>query len=163
MRIENITPCLWFDTQAEEAAHFYVSIFENSRIIRTLHYTDAGHEVHGMPAGSVLTVEFEINGQRFTALNGGPIFKFSEAISLEVTCETQQEVGYFWERLCEDGEEGNCGWLKDKYGLSWQITPLELGRMLSDPDEEKINRVMNAFLGMKKLMIHELRRAYEGQ
>jgi predicted 3-demethylubiquinone-9 3-methyltransferase (glyoxalase superfamily) len=161
--IQMITPCLWYDTQAEEAANFYVSIFENSRVIRTLRYGQAGHEIHGKPAGSVLTVEFELNGQRFTALNGGPQFKFNEAISLEVTCETQQEIDTYWDRLCEGGEPGSCGWLKDKFGLSWQVTPAVLGEMLADPDEGKTERVMEAFLQMKKLDIAAIKRAYAGK
>lgn len=120
--IQMITPCLWFDTQAEEAANFYISIFENSRILHVLRYSEAGYEIHGKPAGSLLTVEFKLNGQRFIALNGGPQFKFNEAISLEVTCETQQEIDFYWDRLSEGGEEGSCGWLKDQFGLSWQVT-----------------------------------------
>jgi predicted 3-demethylubiquinone-9 3-methyltransferase (glyoxalase superfamily) len=161
--VQMITPCLWYDTQAEEAALFYTSIFENSRIVRILRYGEAGFETHHKPAGSVLTVEFELNGQRFTALNGGPEFKFDEAISLEITCATQQEIDYYWERLCEGGEEGPCGWLKDKYGLSWQVTPTILGEMLSDPDYEKTQRVMNAFLQMKKFDIATLERVYAGE
>lgn len=160
--IHNITPCLWFDDQAEEAANFYVSIFEPSKILKILHYTEAGHEIHGKPAGSVLTVEFELNGQRFTALNGGPEFQFTEAVSLEVHCETQEEIDYYWEKLSENGEKGVCGWLKDKYGLSWQVTPTALGEMLSDPDEEKVNRVMDSLLQMKKLEIAELEKAFAG-
>ncbi len=155
-----ITPCLWFDTQAEEAANFYISIFENSKIVRTLRYGEAGYEIHGKPAGSVLTVEFELNGQRFTTLNGGPQFKFNESISFEVTCETQDEIDYFWNKLGEGGEFGPCGWLKDKYGLFWQITPAALAEMLSDPDEKKTQRVMNSFLQMEKLDIAAIKKAY---
>ena len=158
--IQMITPCMWFDTQAEDAANFYISIFDNSRIIRTLRYGEAGYEIHGKPAGSILTVEFELNGQRFTALNGGPQFKFNEAISLEVICETQGEIDYFWSKLGDGGELGSCGWLKDKYGLSWQITPSALGEMLNDPDEKKTQRVMNSFLRMKKLDIATIKKAY---
>lgn len=161
--IQKITPCLWFDTQAEEAANFYTSLFENSRIVHVSRYGEAGHEIHQKRAGSVMTVEFELDGQRFTALNGGPQFRFSEAISLEVGCATQEEVDFFWSRLTEDGEEGPCGWLKDKYGLSWQIVPTALGEMLSGLDPEKIQRVTNAFLQMKKLDIAALRRAYAGE
>ena len=161
--IQMIVPCLWYDTQAEEAANFYVSVFDNSRIIRILHDNEAGFAIHGKPAGSVLTVEFELNGQRFTALNGGPQFKFSEAISLEVTCETQQEIDYYWDKLVEGGEEGPCGWLKDKFGLSWQITPAILGEMLSSEDEEKTHRVMDAFLQMKKLDLATIKKAYAGE
>ena len=157
-----LSPCLWFDTEAEEAANFYVSIFEHSRILRILRYPDTGYEIHGKPAGSVLTVEFELDGHRFTALNGGPHFKFSEAISLEVTCETQQEIDYFWDRLSEGGERGPCGWLKDKFGLSWQVTPAMLGEMLDDPDEQKRIRVMRAFLKMEKLEIDKLENASDG-
>ena len=158
--IQMIAPCLWFDTQAEEAANFYVSIFDKSRILRILRYNEVGYEIHGKPAGSVLTVEFELNGQRFTALNGGPQFKFTEAISLEVTCESQQEIDYYWNKLVEGGEEGPCGWLKDKFGLSWQITPAILSEMLSDEDKEKTRRVMDAFLQMQKLDISKIKKAY---
>jgi predicted 3-demethylubiquinone-9 3-methyltransferase (glyoxalase superfamily) len=161
--LQKITPCLWFDTQAEEAANFYVSLFENSRIVRILHYADAGQEIHGKEAGSVLTVVFELDGQRFTALNGGPQFKFSEAISLEVACDTQEEIDYFWEALTQDGEEGECGWLKDKFGLSWQINLATLGEMLGDPDPEKTKRVTTVLLKMKKLDVAALTRAFAGQ
>ena len=163
--IQKIAPCLWFDTQAEEAANFYISTFENSRIVRVLRYVEAGQEIHGKPAGSVMTVEFELDGQRFTALNGGPEFKFNEAISLEVTCETQQEIDFFWEALTKGGEEGPCGWLKDRFGLSWQITPTVLGEMLGDQeiDEKEFDRVAKAFLKMKKLDIAAIERAYAGQ
>ena len=162
-RLQMITPCLWFDTQAEEAAHFYISIFENSSVLRVLRYSEAGHEIHGKPADSVLTVEFELNGQRFTALNGGPQFKFNEAISLEITCETQPEIDYYWEKLSAGGEEGPCGWLKDQFGLSWQVTPAVLSEMLRDEDEEKTQRVTEAFLKMKKLDIAAIQKAYEGE
>jgi predicted 3-demethylubiquinone-9 3-methyltransferase (glyoxalase superfamily) len=158
--LQKISTCLWFDTEAEEAAQFYVSLFENSSILQVMHYTEAGYEIHGKPAGSVLTVEFELSGQRFTALNGGPQFKFNEAISLEVNCATQEEIDFYWEKLSENGEKGVCGWLKDKYGLSWQITPAVLGEMLCDPNKEKVNRVMNALLQMKKLNIAELENAF---
>ena len=160
--IQPISPCLWFDTQAEEAANFYVSIFENSRILRTLRYSEAGQEIHGKPAGSVLTVEFELNGQRFVALNGGPEFKFSEAVSFEINCETQQEIDHYWNRLSEGGEEGSCGWLKDKYGLSWQVTPAILNEMLQDDKDEKTQRVMDAILQMKKLDLAAIQKAYIG-
>lgn len=161
--LQKITPCLWFDTQAEDAANFYTSLFRNSRIVKVLRYGEAGHEIHGKPAGSVMVVEFELDGQRFTALNGGPQFRFSEAISLVIACATQEEVDHFWGRLVEGGEEGPCGWLKDKYGLSWQVVPTALLEMLSDPDREKIQRVTNAFLHMKKFDIGALQRAYAGQ
>lgn len=157
-----ITPCLWFDTQAEEAANAYVSIFKNSRIGRISRYGKKGHEVHGKPAGSVMTVEFEIEGQKFVALNGGPHFKFNEAVSFQVHCETQEEIDYFWTRLTDGGEEGPCGWLKDKFGLSWQIVPTALPKMLMDPDAAKSQRVTQAFLRMKKFDLAALRRAYEG-
>lgn len=158
--LQKITPCLWFDTQAEEAANFYASVFRNSRIIKVLRYGEAGHEIHGKPAGSVMLVELELDGQRFTALNGGPQFRFCEAISLVIACATQEEVDYFCDRLCEGGEEGPCGWLKDKYGLSWQVAPTVLQEMLSDPDRDKTQRVTNAFLHMKKFDIAALQRAY---
>src|SRR6476620_583435 len=157
-----ITPCLWFDTQAEEAAKFYCSIFKDSRIGEVSRYTKAGQEVHHKPPGSVMVVEFEIEGQTFTALNGGPNFKFNEAISLQVRCETQAEVDYFWSKLTQGGEEGPCGWLKDKYGVSWQVVPASIPKMMTDPDPRKSGRVMNAFLKMKKLDIDEIERAYEG-
>jgi predicted 3-demethylubiquinone-9 3-methyltransferase (glyoxalase superfamily) len=161
--LQKITPCLWFDTEAEEAAQFYVSVFEDSRILRVLHYTEAGYEIHGKPASTVLTVEFEISGERLTALNGGPQFKFSEAISLEVNCETQQEIDYYWDKLSNGGEKGYCGWLKDRYGLSWQVTPIILAEMLSDPDQDKCTRVTNAFLQMKKFKIRDLEKAFSGK
>lgn len=160
---QKITPCLWFDTQAEEAANFYVSIFRNSRLARISRYGKEGFEIHGKKPGSVMTVEFEIEGQTIVALNGGPHFKFNEAISFQVHCETQEEVDYFWNRLTKDGEEGPCGWLKDKYGLSWQIVPTVLPKMLEDADSEKAQRVTKAFLQMKKFDIEELKRAYEGK
>jgi predicted 3-demethylubiquinone-9 3-methyltransferase (glyoxalase superfamily) len=162
--VQRIVPCLWFDKDAEEAANFYVSLFENSRIVRTTRYGKAGHGVHGKPEGSVLTVVFSLAGQEFTALNGGPAFKFDEAISLQVFCETQEEVDFYWSRLtASGGEEGPCGWLKDKYGLSWQITPTILAEMLNDPDPVKTDNVMNALLQMRKLDIATLKRAYAGE
>lgn len=160
---QKITPCLWFDSQAEEAANFYVFIFENSRILRTARYGKEGHEIHGKEAGSVMTVEFAIDGQRFVALNGGPHFKFNEAVSFQVHCETQQEIDYFWSKLTQGGEEGPCGWLKDKFGLSWQIVPAALPDMLMDTDSAKSQRVTKAFLQMKKFDLAGLRRAYEGR
>jgi len=161
-RIQKITPCLWFDDQAEEAAKFYTSIFKNSKIVKVSRYGKAGYEIHGKPAGTVMTVVFQLEGQEFLALNGGPQFKFTEAISLSVDCKTQQEVDEFWEKLSAGGEEGPCGWLKDKYGLSWQINPTILGEMLSDPDPQKSGRVMEAMLQMKKIDIEKLKRAYAG-
>jgi len=164
MPVQRIAPCLWFDNQAEEAAKFYIAIFKNSKIVRIARYGEAGHEVHGRPAGTVMTVEFELDGQRFTALNGGPIFKFNEAISFQVNCETQEEVDYYWEKLSEGGDKKaqQCGWLKDKYGASWQVVPRDLSAMMSDPDAEKSGRAMKAMLQMKKLDIGELKRAYAG-
>ncbi len=160
--MRKITPFLWFDTQAEQAANFYVSIFKNSRIGRISRYGRAGREVHGKEPGSAMTVEFEIEGQRFVALNGGPHFKFNEAVSFQVHCETQKEIDYFWSKLTADGQEGPCGWLKDKYGVSWQVVPTALPEMLMDKDTEKSARVTNAFLQMKKFDIDELKRAYRG-
>ncbi len=159
---QRITPFLWFDSQAEEAANFYVSVFRNSRILNLSRYGKEGQEIHGRQPGSVMTVEFEIEGQKFVALNGGPIFKFSEAISFQVHCETQEEIDYFWGKLAESGGEQQCGWLKDKYGLSWQIVPTALPKMLTDPDAERARRVTKAFLGMRKFDLEELRRAYDG-
>jgi predicted 3-demethylubiquinone-9 3-methyltransferase (glyoxalase superfamily) len=162
--IQKISPCMWFDGQAEEAAKFYTSIFHNSRIGTISHYGEAGQEVHGKPAGSVLTIAFELDGQTFTALNGGSMFKFNEAISFQVNCETQEEVDHYWENLSEGGDEKaqQCGWLKDKYGVSWQMTPRILIEMMIDPDHEKSQRVFAAMLQMKKIDIAELERAYAG-
>lgn len=161
--MQRITPCLWFDDQAEAAANFYVAIFPNSKFTKISRYTEAGQEVHGKPAGSVLTVAFELDGQSFTALNGGPVFKFNEALSLQVSCQSQEEVDHYWEKLSEDGDEKaqQCGWLKDKYGVSWQIVPTALVEMLQDENTEKAGRVMNAMLQMKKIDIDALRQAYE--
>jgi predicted 3-demethylubiquinone-9 3-methyltransferase (glyoxalase superfamily) len=157
-----ITPCLWFDTRAEEAVKFYCGIFENSRIRRVSHFSKAGKDIHGKDAGSVMTVEFEIAGQVFTALKGGPQFKFSEAISLQLYCQTQGEIDYFWEKLTAGGQEGPCGWLKDKFGLSWQVTPTALPAMLTDADVTKSERVINAFLEMTKFDLAKLKAAYAG-
>ena len=160
-----LTPCLWFDSQAEEAARFYTGIFKNSKIQEITRYPEAGHDIHGRAAGSVMTVEFELNGQPFTTLNGGPHFKFNEAVSFQVMCETQEEVDHYWNRLGQGGDPKaqQCGWLKDKYGLSWQVVPTGMVEMLNDPDREKTNRVMEAMLQMKKLDIAELKRAFEGE
>ena len=155
--MQKITPFLWFDNQAEEAMNFYTSIFENSKIGTISRYGEGGPG----PAGTVMTATFELEGQEFIALNGGPEFKFTEAISFFVNCQTQAEVDYLWEKLCEGGEPGPCGWLKDKYGLSWQIIPTALTDMLSDPDSEKSERVMKAMLQMSKIDIEGLRKAYQ--
>ncbi|MGB8137231.1 MAG: VOC family protein [Pseudolabrys sp.] len=157
-----MTPCLWFDTQAEEAANFYCSVFENAKVGKISRYPKAGREVHRKSPGSVMVVEFEINGQTFTALNGGPNFKFNEAVSFQVRCETQAEVDYYWSKLTQEGEDGPCGWLKDKFGLSWQIVPAAIPKVMTDPDPAKSERVMNAFLKMKKLEIAAIERAYAG-
>ncbi len=159
--MQNITPCMWFDSNAEEAANFYVGIFRNSRIVNVTRYGKAGYEVHKKPAGTVLTVAFELDGQAFTALNGGPEFKFNEAISFQVGCESQAEVDHYWEKLSEGGDvkAQQCGWLKDKYGVSWQIVPTILGELLKSP--AKSERVMKALLRMKKLDIQTLKQAYE--
>ena len=161
--MQKISPCLWFDDKAEVAARFYTSIFKNSKIGGVTRYGKEGYEIHGMEAGTVMTVDFEIEGQKFLALYGGPIFKFNEAISFQVHCETQQEVDYYWEKLSEGGDEKaqQCGWLKDKYGVSWQIVPIVLGKMLQDKDAEKSQRVMKALLQMHKLDIRTLVKAYE--
>jgi predicted 3-demethylubiquinone-9 3-methyltransferase (glyoxalase superfamily) len=163
--MQKITPCLWFDDKAEEAAKFYASIFKNSKIGDVIHYGKEGYEIHGREEGSVLTVDFEIEGQKFVALNGGPIFKFNEAISFQVHCETQEEVDYYWEKLSEGGDEKaqQCGWLKDKYGVSWQIVPIVLIKMLKDKDTKKSERVMKVMLQMHKLHINLLVQAYEGK
>jgi predicted 3-demethylubiquinone-9 3-methyltransferase (glyoxalase superfamily) len=163
-RIQRITPCLWFDDQAEEAARFYTAIFSNSRIVGMTRYGEAGREVHGRPAGSVMVVAFELDGQAFTALNGGPVFTFNEAISLQVSCETQEEVDHYWDRLSQGGDEKaqQCGWLKDRYGVSWQIVPTVLPEMLADPDTGRSQRAMAAMLTMKKIDIAALQRAFAG-
>jgi predicted 3-demethylubiquinone-9 3-methyltransferase (glyoxalase superfamily) len=163
-RIQRITPCLWFDDQAEEAVAFYTAIFRNSTIVSISRYGEAGYEFHRKPAGTVMTVAFELDGQAFTALNGGPMFTFNEAISLQVNCETQEEVDYYWEKLSDGGDENaqQCGWLKDKYGVSWQIVPGVLIEMINDPDAGKSQRAMEAMLHMKKIDIEALRRAYAG-
>jgi predicted 3-demethylubiquinone-9 3-methyltransferase (glyoxalase superfamily) len=156
---KKITPCLWFDTQAEEAAKFYASVFKNSKIGKVSRYGKEGFEVHGKKAGTVMTVEFELEGQKFLALNGGPHFKFNEAVSFQVPCETQEEIDYFWSTLAKDGEEGRCGWLKDKFGLSWQVFPKVLPEMLMDGNSETAQRVMRSMLQMRKIDIAALRRA----
>jgi len=155
---QKITPNLWFDTEAEEAAAFYISVFPNSRIVNVVRYTEAGPR----PAGMVMTIEFELDGQRFIGINGGPQFTFDEAVSFQINCETQDDVDYYWERLSEGGEEGPCGWLKDRYGLSWQVTPPGMDELFADPDPKKAERAMKAMLGMSKLDLAALRSAAEG-
>lgn len=163
-KFQRITPWLWFDSQAEEAASFYVSIFQNSRIVSVMRYNGEGQETHEKPAGSVMAVTFEVDGLEMTALNGGPQFKFTEAISLQILCETQEEIDYYWSSLTADGgEEGPCGWLKDKFGLSWQVVPTAMSEMLNAADQAKAERVTNAFMKMKKFDIATLRRAYNGE
>jgi predicted 3-demethylubiquinone-9 3-methyltransferase (glyoxalase superfamily) len=153
--MQKITPCLWFDTEGEEAATFYTSVFPNSKIVEIARYGSAGPR----DEGTVMTVSFELDGQRFTALNGGPDFTFNEALSLEVSCKDQAEVDHFWNTLSEGGEEGPCGWLKDRYGVSWQIVPTILSELIADPDREKSQRVMAAMLKMGKIEVDELERA----
>lgn len=159
--VQLITPCLWFDTQAQEAAEFYTAVFSNSQILNITRYGEAGHEIYGKPAGTVMTVAFELNGQPFTALNGGSAFKFNEAISFQVVCQTQEQVNDYWEKLSAGGDETaqQCGWLKDRYGVSWQIIPNLLLEMLSDADTTKSERTMTAMLQMKKIDISELLQA----
>jgi predicted 3-demethylubiquinone-9 3-methyltransferase (glyoxalase superfamily) len=159
--MQKIIPNLWFDNQAEEAVKFYTSIFEDSEIENVARYGDAGAEASGKPKDSVMTILFKILGQEFIALNGGPEFKFSEAVSFLINCKNQEEVDYYWNKLSEGGEENVCGWLKDKYGLSWQIVPSILDEMLADKDHDKAERVMKAMLQMKKINIQELKQAYE--
>ncbi|MDQ3934827.1 MAG: VOC family protein [Actinomycetota bacterium] len=155
---QRIVTNLWFDGQAEEAAEFYCSIFDNSRIVHVAHYTESAPG----ETGTVMVVEWELDGQRFVGINGGPQFKFDEAISLQINCDTQEEIDYYWEKLTDGGEEGPCGWLKDRYGLSWQVTPTGMDQVFSDPDKGKADRAMKAMLGMKKIDMAELQRAAEG-
>ncbi|MGV3719454.1 MAG: VOC family protein [Actinomycetota bacterium] len=158
-----ITPCLWFDNQAEDAANFYTGIFQNSKILSVTRFSEAGHEIHQQREGTVMAIAFELEGQQFTALNGGPLFKFNEAISLQIHCRTQEEVDHFWERLSAGGDEQaqQCGWLKDQYGVSWQVVPTLLLDMMQDANPEKVRNVTNAMLQMKKLDIAELQRAFD--
>jgi predicted 3-demethylubiquinone-9 3-methyltransferase (glyoxalase superfamily) len=160
--LNKITPCLWFDHQGEDAAKFYTSIFPNSKINEVSRYGEAGKEIHGREPGSVMVVAFELNGQSYTALNGGPIFKFNEAISLQIECEDQKEIDYYWEKLNEGGdpESQQCGWLKDKFGLSWQVVPKIMGKLMTDPDPAKRDRAMAAMMQMKKLDIAALEKAF---
>jgi predicted 3-demethylubiquinone-9 3-methyltransferase (glyoxalase superfamily) len=155
---QKIVPNLWFDTESEEAAKFYTEVFEDSRIVNVTHYTEAGPR----PAGEVMTVEFELQGQRFVAINGGPQFKFDEAVSFEIKCEDQEEIDYYWERLGAGGEEGPCGWLKDRYGLSWQVVPTGIDELFADPDKGRAERAMRAMLEMKKIDVAALRSAADG-
>lgn len=155
---QKIVPNLWFDTEAVEAAEFYVGVFEDSRIVNITHYTEAGPR----EAGTVMTVEFELNGQRFIGINGGPQFSFDEAVSFEIECETQEEIDHYWEKLSEGGEEGPCGWLKDRYGLSWQVVPGGMEELFADPDKSRAERAMKAMLEMRKLDIATLRKAADG-
>src|SRR5712692_4813776 len=161
--MQKITPFLWFDSQAEDAVKFYVSIFKGSRIRGVTRYDDEGARAAGRPKGSVMTVAFELDGQEFVALNGGPMFKFTEAISFVVNCETQKEVDHFWEKLSAGGQEVQCGWLKDRFGVSWQVVPTVLSEMLQDKDPEKSKRVMAAMLKMKKIDVDGLKKAYAGR
>jgi predicted 3-demethylubiquinone-9 3-methyltransferase (glyoxalase superfamily) len=163
MTPQKITPCLWFDDQAEDAAEFYTGIFKNSKIVAVTRYSEAGQEVHAKEPGSVMTVEFELDGQTFTGLNGGPVFKFNEAISFQVNCDTQQEIDHYWDKLSAGGDPKarQCGWLKDRYGVSWQVVPAVLAQLLTDP--AKAGRVMTALMGMTKLDIAALRAAADGK
>lgn len=162
--MKQITPCLWFDGEAEEAANFYVDIFKNSKITGISRYGEAGREVHGQPAGKVLTVAFELDGRPFTALNGGPQFKFNEAVSFQIPCRNQEEIDYYWDKLTAGGDARaqQCGWLKDRYGLSWQVFPAAVMDMLQDQDREKADRVMQAIMEMRKMDLAALERAYAG-
>ena len=162
--VQRITPCLWFDQQAEEAATFYTGVFKNSKITHISRYGDAGQEVHGQKPGSVMLVAFELDGHSFSALNGGPVFKFNEAVSFQVNCDSQQEIDYYWDKLSAGGapEAQQCGWLKDRYGVSWQIVPRIMAEMMTAADPAKPDRVMTAMLGMKKIDIAALQRAFAG-
>ena len=161
--MQKISPFLWFDKEAEEATNYYVSLFPTSKIGTTSRYDEAGAKASGQPGGSVMVIEFELDGEKFTALNGGPIFKFNESISFVVDCEDQAEVDHYWEKLSAVPQSEQCGWCKDKFGVSWQIVPKALGEMLSDPDKQKAGRVMQAMLQMKKLDVGKLKEAYEGK
>lgn len=163
--VPTITPCLWFDGEAEDAARFYTGIFPNSKITGISRYGEAGREVHGQPAGKVLTVAFELDARPFTALNGGPQFKFNEAVSLQIPCKSQEEIDYYWDKLTAggDAQAQQCGWLKDRYGLSWQVFPAAVMDMLQDPDRKKADRVMQAIMAMRKMDLKALERAYAGR
>ena len=162
--LNRIKPCLWFDNEAEDAAKYYTSIFKSSRITTVQRYGKAGFEIHGRPEGSVMLVEFEIDGHPFAALNGGPIFKFNEAVSFEILCDTQDEIDYYWDKLTAGGDPKaqQCGWLKDKFGLSWQVVPEGMDEMLREPESPGAQRAMTAMLKMKKIDMNELKRAYAG-
>jgi predicted 3-demethylubiquinone-9 3-methyltransferase (glyoxalase superfamily) len=161
--MQKISPCLWFDDNAEDAVKFYVSIFKNSKVGNVTRYGKEGYEIHKKKEGSVMTIDFEIEGQKFLALNGGPIFKFNEAISFQIYCDTQEEIDYYWEKLTEGGDKNAqvCGWLKDKFGLSWQVVPIAMIKMLQDKDSKKTERVMKAMLQMHKLDINAITKAYQ--
>lgn len=161
--MQKISPCLWFDNNAEDAVNFYASIFKNSKIGNVTRYGKEGYEIHKKNEGSVMTINFELEGQKFLALNGGPIFKFNEAISFQVYCDTQEEIDYYWNKLTEGGDKNAqvCGWLKDKFGVSWQVVPVALIKMLEDKDSSKTERVMKAMLQMRKLDIDALTKAYQ--
>lgn len=159
---QKVTPCLWFDTEAEQAAQFYTSVFKNGRIKQVTRYGNAGQEVHGKPPGSVMVVEFEIEGHTFTALNGGPQFRFNEAVSFQVMCDSQDEIDYFWRALTEGGQEGQCGWLKDRFGLSWQVVPSALPQMLTAASGASLDRMIDAIMKMKKFDLETLKRAGAG-
>ena len=164
MLSQRLTPCLWFNDQAEDAANYYVSIFKDSSITSVTRYPSAGQEIHGQVAGSVMTVAFELDGHTFTALNGGPLFKFNEAVSFQVNCKTQDEIDYYWERLGEGGDPNaqQCGWLKDKFGLSWQVVPEGMEEMMKDSESPGSQRAMSAMLRMKKIDMNDIQRAYDG-
>jgi predicted 3-demethylubiquinone-9 3-methyltransferase (glyoxalase superfamily) len=164
MRMTRMTPCLWFDHQAEEAANYYTSIFPDSKIVNITHYGKAGFEIHQRPAGSVMTVDFELDGHPFTGLNGGPYFTFNEAVSFQIICQTQQEIDEYWGKLIAGGDPKaqQCGWLKDKFGLSWQVVPDGMNEMMRDPHSEAASRTMTAMLRMKKVDLAELQRAHKG-
>jgi len=163
--MQKISPCLWFDNNAEDAVQFYVSIFKNAKVDNVTRYGKEGYEIHKKKEGTVMTIDFEIEGQKFLALNGGPVFKFNEAISFQIYCDTQEEIDYYWEKLTEGGDKNAqiCGWLKDKFGVSWQVVPLVLIKMLQDKDSNKTERVMKAMLQMHKLDINALTKAYQAE
>lgn len=161
--LQKISPCLWFASEAEEAARFYVSVFPGSEIEAISRYPGQGREAHGQAEGMVMVVQFRLAGVQLSALNGGPVFKFNEAVSLQVFCDTQDEIDHYWTRLTAGGEESQCGWLKDRYGLSWQVVPAAMGRWMTSPERERSARVMRAFMPMKKLEIATLERAFRGE